>query len=163
MRAGENVLAWFDPECPELLGVTDLRERNPVLVRRESEVDFLASLDRDGQSGQAYQEELRKVAAHNAYPKARFKVLSAKFEPKFRGNMVSPGVEHVAQTFQAGRDGVQESNREADRLRSKVASRARNLGLPQALVRNADDSMAKGLEMMARAERAEAEREDQTK
>ena len=152
----QKILAWFDPDCPELLGVTDLKGRNPVLVRRESSVDFLASLDRDGAAGQTYRDELRKAAAHNAYPKARFHVLKAKFEPTFRGNIVAPGVEHVAQTFAGQREKMQASERQVDRRRSKVSSRARKLGLPAALVHHADDSTAEDLEMMARAEQAAA-------
>lgn len=157
-----RVLAWFDPDCPELLGVTDLHGRNPVLVRRENKVDFLATMDRDGDAGRIYQEELAKAAGHNAYPKARFHVLKAKFEPTFRKNLVSPAVFDVALTFASQRDDHQAGATQAARRRSKVSARASKLGLPAALVRNADDSTAEGLEMMARAERAMAETEGET-
>lgn len=156
-----KVLAWFDPDCADVLGVTDLSGRNPVLVKRESKVDFLASLDRDGESGREYQEELRKVAAHNAYPKARFNVLKLKFSPTFRRNVVAPGVAHVADTFAAGRKKLQDGHQAESRRRSKVASRARELGSNiAAVVRNADPKrlydVDAGTEMMKRADSAEA-------
>lgn len=153
----ERVLAWFDPECPELLGVTDLKERNPVLVRRETPVDFLASLDRDSDSNRAYQMELEKVVAHNAYPKARFNVLKTKFAPTFRKNLVSPAVSDVAATFTAQRTENTARQQTENRQRTKAASNARKLGLPSALVRNADSQTAQGLDMMARAEQAMSE------
>jgi hypothetical protein len=156
---GRKVLAWFDPACPDLLGVTDLKERNPVLIRRDRPVDFLASLDNDGPSGRVYQEELAKVAGHSAYPRARFHVLKTKFEPSFRKNLVSPVVSDVAASFTSQRHERQATEQQAERTRSRATSRARKLGLPSGLVRNADDSTAAGLEMMARAERAMSENE----
>ncbi len=151
---GKNVLAWFDPECPDLLGVTDLKERNPVLVKRENKVGFLAAMDRDGDSGRVYQMELEKVAAHNAYPKARFNVLKAKFAPTFRKNLVSAAVFDVAATFTAQRHDNDEKNKVATRRRSKVATDARKLGLPSALMRHSDDQTADDLEKMASSEQA---------
>lgn len=160
---GKTVLAWFDPECPDLLGVTDLKERNPVLVRRENKVDFLAALDRDGKAGRAYQTELEKIAAHNAYPKARFNVLKAKFAPTFRKNLVSAAVFDVAATFTSQRHDNDEKNKLDNRRRSKVATNARKLGMPSSLVRHSDDQTAEGLEMMARAEQSMMEADDETK
>lgn len=158
---GKTVLAWFDPECPELLGVTDLKERNPVLVRRENPVDFMAAMDPSGTANRTYQLELEKVAAHNAYPKARFNVLKAKFAPSFRKNLVSPGVFNVAATFTAQRHDNETRQQTEQRQRTKIASNARKLGLPSTLVRQVDNQTAEGLEMMARAEAAMLETDDQ--
>lgn len=152
---GKTVLAWFDPECPDLLGVTDLKERNPVLVQRENKVDFLAALDRDGDAGRAYQVELEKVAAHNAYPKARFNIIKSRFAPTFRKNLVSPAVADVAATFTTKRQDNTARQQAESRRRSNAVSRASKLGLPSALAHDPD-----GLEMMARAERAAAEAEE---
>jgi len=149
----QKVFAWFDPECPELLGVTDLNGRNPVLVRRENKVGFLASLDRDGVAGREFQDELSKVAAHNAYPKARYTILKAKFQPNFRKNLASPATFETAITFTSQRHDHETEQKEAKRQRAQVSNRAQKLGLPAALVRSADAQTAEGLEMMARAER----------
>jgi hypothetical protein len=154
---GKKVLAWFDPECPELLGVTDTAGRNPQLIQRSNDVDFLASLDADGEAGQTYKTELAKVAGHNAYPKARFHVLKAAFEPTFRQNLVALGVARVAETFQTGREDIQRGEQQKARRTNMAAQRARKLGLPPALVRPGDDLAAEGLEMMERAERSQAE------
>lgn len=151
---GKTVLAWFDPECPESLGITDLKERNPVLVRRENAVDFLASMDASGTANRAYQLELEKVAAHNAYPKARFNVLKAKFAPTFRKNLVSPAVLDVAATFTAQRADSQARQETESRQRTKAARIARDLNLPPEMVRNAKPSQLEGLDMMAHNDKA---------
>jgi len=150
---GQKALAWFDPECPELLGVTDLNGRNPQLIQRAGDVDFLAALDRDGEAGRDYQTELAKAAGHNSYPRARYHVLKAAFEPTFRKNLVAPGTAHVAETFQAGREQNQQTEQVRANRVSTAARRARKLGLSPALIRPGDDLAAEGLEMMTRAER----------
>ena len=152
---GRSVLAWFDPECPELLGVTDLRGRDPRLIQRANPVDFLACMDRDGQSGNQFTEELAKAAAHNAYPKARYQMIAAKFAPTFRKNMVAPGVARVADTFRTGRVQLEEKQRQKTERASTRINRARKLGLRPAAVRSGDDMADEGLEMMMRAERQE--------
>jgi hypothetical protein len=152
---GQRCLCWFDPECEELLGVTDLSGRNPRLIQRARDVDFLASLDAEGEAGQAYQAELAKAAGHNAYPRARYHVLKAAFAPTFRQNLVAPGVSDVAETFQAGREQIEKREERKSHRTNLAATRARKLGLPPALVRPGDDLAAEGLEMMSRAEKSQ--------
>src|SRR6185503_3468105 len=66
-----KVLAWFDPELPDLIAVTGLDARNPILVERSNPVDFLASLQpRDSAVAEHYRGELAKQNGFNAYPKA---------------------------------------------------------------------------------------------
>ena len=147
----KTVLAWFDPECPDLLGVTDKRGRDPRLIERANAVDFLASMeDRESQPAKEYQQELSKVAGHNAYPKARYKVLYCKFNPTFRKNLVAPGVAHVAEAFEAGRADVEARAEQKNERASTRIKRARKVGLQPAAVRS--DAMGdEGLEMFQRA------------
>ncbi|MEY2466679.1 MAG: Bacteriophage Mu transposase [Verrucomicrobiota bacterium] len=148
---GRSVLSWFDPETPEVLGVTDLNGRNPQMIPRDNAVDVAADLDSTGASGKVYREELAKVAGHNSYPKARYKILSAKFQPTFRQNFVAPGTSHVAETFQAGRAQLEESRREKSARVNTRVKRARKLGLQVAAV-SGDELADEGMEMMLRAE-----------
>lgn len=152
---GRRVLAWFDPECEEMIGVTDLNGRNPQLIQRARDVDFLAAVNGESDTNQLYQAELTKVAGHNSYPKARYHVLKATFEPTFRKNLVAPGVAHVAETFQAGREQIQSREQQRTQRANTAVRRARKLGLPTALVRPGDALAAEGLEMMSRAERGQ--------
>lgn len=153
---GQSVLAWFDPECPEWLGVTDLNQRQPVLVPRAHPVDCLAALDPDGPAGQRYQAELGKAAAHNAYPKARFHAVMASFTPSFRRNVVAPKVADTAQSFTAQRRDRQAQTKQAARRRATAAARAARLRLPRELVANPDAHTEEGLKLMERAMRETA-------
>jgi hypothetical protein len=153
---GKKVLAWFDPECPELLGVTDLKERNPFLVERVRPVDFLASLDRDGADGQGYREELAKVTAHNSYPKARFHVLKAKFERPIRRNLVAPAIQETGEAFTRGRGRLAAEERERQSRRRSVKNRAGQLGAVGKLVVAGDVSEDEGTRLMLEAKQEEA-------
>jgi len=95
---GEMVLAWFDPECPESLCVTDMNRRNPYLVERACPVDFLAA-----PGDPVFEREIAKAQAHSIYPKARFHVLKARFAPTFRRNLVDAETAETAQQMQLQR------------------------------------------------------------
>jgi hypothetical protein len=152
---GREVLAWFDPECPELLGVTDLKGRNPRLIQRSNDVDFLACADRDGSDGKQFADEMAKVAGHNAYPKARYKVLYSRFKPTWRKNDVSQKTAEVAETFQAGRAAAEQKQRQKTERADRRLNKALKLGLQPSTVRTGGELVDEGLEMMHRAERAE--------
>jgi hypothetical protein len=96
---GKTVLAWFDPDCPELICVTDKDRKNPYLVQRSNPVDFLAAPgDRN------FENEIAKAASHSAYPRARFNVLKSKFAPTYRRNMVDFETAETAQEMTRQRE-----------------------------------------------------------
>jgi len=121
---GEEVLAWFDPESPELLGITDLDSKRPALVQRHNPVDFLAALEPESPAGQAYRDEVSKATAHNKLRRAVFKIVSRTFEPKLRIPIVSPEVREVAQAF--GKR--QEKAERKQQLNARANRAARELG-----------------------------------
>ena len=114
---GKQVLAWFDPECPELVCVTDLNRRNPYLVERSRPVDFIAA-----PGDLNFEQQLSLVAAHNAYPKARFHVLKAKFAPNFRRNLVDVTTAEVAQQITAQRQNIETEQKQQGRLRRRASA-----------------------------------------
>lgn len=104
---GKTVLAWFDPESPGFISVTDMDRKNPYLVERSLPVDFLAA------PGDAnYENEISKAAAHSSYLRTRFHSLKANFAPKFRRNIVTPQVAATAQEMQRQRDDLVVKQRE---------------------------------------------------
>ena len=80
---GQDVLAWFDPECPEFICVTDLEKKNAYLVERSQAVDYMA-----GKGNEQLEDSLKLAQSHSQYPKARFNVLKSKFAANFRRNLV---------------------------------------------------------------------------
>jgi hypothetical protein len=75
---GHDLLAWFDPENPEILVVTDMQRRNPICVARSNEVSALECVT-DPDSGRLAQE-LKRGAGQASYMKARFNAVKSKIE-----------------------------------------------------------------------------------
>jgi hypothetical protein len=69
-RVGQRVLAWFNPELPELLAVTDMNRENCFTVERAEEVPAMDAPD------DVLQREMGRVAAHNAHARHRYRVLA---------------------------------------------------------------------------------------
>ena len=154
---GKQVLAWFDPECPEILGVTDLNCRNPYTVARAGTAPFAA-----GPDDPDYARELQRAAAHNSYPKARYQVLAAKFKPSFRTNLVDRATAEVARTFQTERASVTEAQEQRRNRVQATIRKADDLGIDRALLRNATPDQLDAVNLIAAARRehqAEVERE----
>ena len=118
---GKTVKAWFDPECPDQLCVTDLNSKNPYLVERSNKVDFLAE-----HGDQTFERELAKANAHSVYPRARFHVLKARFQPTFRRNLVDSQTSETAQEMLQQRTNHKQ---ETSRL-EKTRKAFRRLGAP---------------------------------
>jgi len=114
---GKQVLAWFDPESPELLCVTDLNRRNPYLVERSQKVAFLAA-----PGDPVFERELSNIAAHSAYPKARFHVLKAKFQPTFRRNVVDAETAETAKVMQQEREAKAVEQKETARVQRRASA-----------------------------------------
>ncbi len=74
---GREVLAWFDPENPESIVVTDTDRTNPICVARSQNPNALESLiaPKSGALGR----ELSRIEGQASYMKTRFNVVKAKF------------------------------------------------------------------------------------
>jgi hypothetical protein len=127
---GKTVLAWFDPASPDFLCVTDANRKNPYLVERSTEVDFLAE-----PGDPVFERELARAAAHSAYPRARFHTLKAKFAPTFRRNLVDVETAETAQEMQRQRaEKVAEQKQTgAERNRASVSFRRLGMAMPERL------------------------------
>lgn len=143
---GKQVLAWFDPECPEFICVTDLNRRNPYLVERSQKVDFLAA---PGDANYAHQLDL--VTAHSAYPKARFHTVKAKFAPTFRRNLVDVATAELAQEITTQRQTMEA----AQKVQTAQANKARRaysklgMSIPSRMRPGAEDAAAELAQLMA--------------
>jgi hypothetical protein len=72
-----EVLAWFDPENPESIVVTDTDRTNPICVARSQNPNALESLI-EPESG-TLSRELARVEHQASHMKTRFNVVKAKF------------------------------------------------------------------------------------
>jgi hypothetical protein len=121
---GKTVLAWFDPDSPDFLCVTDLNKKSPYLVERSMPVDFLAA-----PGDPNFEREIAKAASHSIYPRTRYTVLKTRFEPTFRRNIVDVGTAETAQEINRLRTEKVAEQKQVETERKKAGSNFRRLGM----------------------------------
>ena len=113
-REGERVLAWFNPEAPQVLAVTDLDMSNPFSVERAPSAPAMADSKEDKKKVSA---AIALAESHNKYARTRYRTLKALHEVKFRGNLVSGEMVELGQQMEAQRGALKEKEKMQDRAR----------------------------------------------
>jgi hypothetical protein len=118
---GQTVLAWFNPETPEVLSVTDLNRENPICIERTEEVPAMDA------PAELLAQEMGKINAHLSYARTRYRILKARFSVPFRRtiadtNTVLLGVEMSQQQNRtlAARDEQQKLQTKARKVLSGI-------------------------------------------
>ena len=111
---GKEVLAWFSPENPEILSVTDLKKKNPFTVERAQAVPLMDA-DPDLLS-----QELERNATHNAYGKRKFEAIKPHIPDGFTKPMFAP-ILVDQQTAELGLE-MEHQRQQADKKRKKKAN-----------------------------------------
>lgn len=141
---GRQMIAWHNTEMPDLVTLTDRNLKHPFTVERHKPV---AALDPDPE---LYAHEVSKVEGHAAHGKARYRLLKAKFQQKFRGVAMHPQTFALGQEMTAQQQAVQTRRTEAEARRVRVQRKAQELHVPASILGQRGDE-AEGLEMMRRA------------
>ncbi len=140
-------LAWFNPDEPSILAVTDLNMRNPYSVELSRGVDAL------NPDPQVFAEELAKIAAHESYGKALYQTLKARFQPAFRRVLPCLVTVDTGEQMREQREAIQATQRKADTRKRTIRNRADRLELPAAVMQT-DDQADEGTARMLAAKRA---------
>ena len=143
---GKDVLAWFDPENPEALVVTDMQRRNPITVARSKEVSALECIT-DPESGRLARE-LRRVAEQGSYMKARFTAVKSKFPMPQRRALADARTLRLGQQIEEQKTARKEKTVRVDRMRRQ----AQRMEIPAVMVDD-DPETQRGLDLLAEAER----------
>ncbi|HKS35935.1 MAG TPA: hypothetical protein VJW76_02010 [Verrucomicrobiae bacterium] len=144
---GQTVLAWFNPEAPDVLCVSDMERRNVFAVERSQDVPAVDA------SEEFMGREIARVAAHQSYAKTYYRTLRSQFEPMFRRNLVDRSTGKLGQTINQQQEAAREQmERRTSRL-SGVRRKARELGVPLNVLGDDADKVDEGLAMMTEAER----------
>lgn len=145
---GQVVLAWFNPDAPELLTVTDLERRDAFCVERSQSVPALDAPE------ELLAQEMGRIEEHMGYATTRYRILKPKFALPFRANVVSPGVQEIGETITAARQQMTVESATRTKAR-KVAAR---LGMrPEALRR--PDQIEAGERLKRILERIDSKKE----
>lgn len=143
---GKEVLAWFDPENPEALVVTDMQRRNPICVARSHEVSALECVT-DPDSGRLAQE-LRRVEGQASYMKARFTAVKSKFPMPQRRALTDAHTLELGQQIAQQKTARREKTVRVDRMRNQAS----RMNIRTAMVCD-DPDTRRALELNAEAER----------
>jgi hypothetical protein len=125
---GRQVLAFFDPENPDMITVTDLARRNPFAVERVESVPALAATPEEMAAAMA------SVNAHNGYAKAHYRVLKAKFQPVFRRNIVGTEAAELGTAIESERGRLRAANTTKQARQRKAAETASRHGIAPELL-----------------------------
>jgi hypothetical protein len=144
----ERVLAWFNPEDPESICVTDLNQKNPFTVSRAASVpafdaspEEIAQAERENYAQTKYQRTLYRKLVHD-FPE--------EFQRRRRNIVLAPaetaalGVEMETQRLENNKAAVK-----AEALREKGNRLARDVGLP-GIGRRASEEKIEALDALAR-------------
>lgn len=154
---GREVLAWFNPEQPEFIALTDPKDRagfSARFVARHNPVDFMATLDPESPEALAYRHEVAKQKGFNSYPKARFNTLKAKFPQTFR--TVAPDLDSalMATNLAKGANEHTAAKREEDSAVRRIQEKARRLNMSATELRDYSEETEAALDRRLRARRA---------
>jgi hypothetical protein len=124
---GREVLAWFDPENPETIVVTNTDRTNPICVSRSQNPNALESLVEPdaGTLGR----ELARIEGQASYMKTRFNVVKAKFPMPQRQLLVDAQTVELGAQIELGKSQVVEIATRRQRLRSQAQRFARRTGI----------------------------------
>lgn len=147
-RQGEEILAWFNPDMPDILACTDLLQREVFAVQRSYPLPAV------GASAEQFADEERKIAAHNGYAKTLYRVVkNALPQSSFRRTFVDRKTERVGRSIATQRNEINERNNAEATNTRQIANKAAQLGIPAAILNRKSDSTGRGLDMMLAAMR----------
>jgi hypothetical protein len=149
---GHTVLTWFDPENPEILTVTDGQRKNAFCVARSQDVPAMEA------PTEILAQETSRIAEHQAYAKARYRILKPKHAMSVRRMIADRQTIELGEQIGKQREAIESTQREAGSRIRKVHRLARELGLPDNIGGGGPEA-EEGLEMMRAAQRAHAKQE----
>jgi hypothetical protein len=125
---GRDALAWFDPENPDVLAVSDLNRENMVCVPRVNEVSALECLTQI--DSEPLSHALKRIEDQASYMRTRFNVLKKKFPLPQRRVLVDAQTVETVQRLARDKQLVREETAEANRLAARAHVLAKDVGAP---------------------------------
>jgi hypothetical protein len=124
---GREVLAWFDPENPEAITVTNPDHTNPVCLSRSENPNALESLiaPDSGTLGR----ELSRISGQASHMKTRFNVVKAKFPLPSRMFLGAAQKLELGEEIAAQKSKLKEKTTRRQRQRSQAQRLAHSTGI----------------------------------
>jgi hypothetical protein len=141
---GQMVLAWWNPELPEVLTVTDMNRKNAFCVELSPNVPAMDA------PAELVEQEMERIAAHQSYACVRYRTLRAKYATPFRRPIVAPATAELGEQIGAGQARIAAQRDEEQRRQRGVRKRAGELGIRAGLAENSERTQS-ALDLMAEA------------
>ena len=142
---GREVLAWFDPENPETIVVTNPDRTNPICVARSENPNALESLiaPDSGTLGR----ELSRIEGQASHLKTRFNVIKAKFPLPQRQLLATAQAVELGAEIAAQKSEQKVTTSRHQRQRSQVKQFAQRTGIavPERAIENMNPEGARFL------------------
>jgi hypothetical protein len=150
-----EVLAWFDPENPETLVVTNPDRTNPICVARSDNPSALESMiaPESGTLGR----ELARIEKQASHMKTRFNVVKAKFPLPQRQLLANAKTDLLGSRIESQKSAMTERTEKTRQRSAANKSNARRLEIPTVLVDD-DEQSRRALELLGESFRAGADR-----
>jgi hypothetical protein len=145
---GKKVLAWFNPELPDVLSVTDINRENVFTVPRAEDLPAMDA------TREQIAREMELVEAHNGYARTRYRTISRAAGLNSRPVLMDAETAQLGSAIARGEQEVREQKQEKKRRRHAARSAMNDLGLA---VRDADNFTPERAEAV-RAVQAEREK-----
>ncbi|MEO7299005.1 MAG: hypothetical protein ABI042_10580 [Verrucomicrobiota bacterium] len=94
---GQRALAWFDPDLPEILTVTDMHRKNAFCIHRSQEVPAMDAPQ------EILERELARNEEHQKYAKTRYRILKANSVHLYRPNFVSANAAELGRAIESSK------------------------------------------------------------
>jgi|CZKV01.1.fsa_nt_gi hypothetical protein len=142
---GREVLAWFDPENPETIVVTNPDRTNPICVARSENPNALESLiaPESGTLGR----ELARIEGQASHMKTRFNVIKAKFPLPQRQLLATAQAVELGEQISSQKNELTEKATRRQRQRSQATQLMQRTGItvPERALENLDPVKARRL------------------
>ncbi len=153
---GHQVLVWYETTqaVPDFVTITDMDQRNPVLIPREVKP---AELDADPEE---LSRAMRQSAEHNSYARTIYR----KIEPKFSGNLFrqvisDKSTRDLGEKIETQRKAHATKKRKDSAVTRKIRQFERERGLKAPMSTRDPNATLRGLELLKEAD--EMERREQ--
>jgi hypothetical protein len=118
---GQVVLAWFNPELPESITVTDMNRENAFCVTASPAVPAMDA------TAEQLEDEFSRIAAHQSYSRVRYKMLRTKYVTPFRRAIVDGATEDLGRQIEAQHAQAGAERNQEERRQTKLRTLSRNL------------------------------------
>lgn len=120
---GQTVLAWFNPELPEILTVTDMNRESPFSVEQSRSVPAMDA------TAEELEQEFSRIEAHMSYAKTRYRTLKSKYAVAVRSPVVDGATAELGREIAAGADRIKSERAQQTHEQTKARKAYSRLGM----------------------------------